>query len=142
MNLQLQHFEPGTFVELTDTVKGFRKLGLVTESGDMYFDTVDAGATPFPIYAISAPKSVGNTLSWSLELADKDPAGHRAFTALHAYLVEAKADSLTIARALRWAIDNNNFDARQAHPAGRLATALVRDSRMMIDRIVAHASAS
>src|ERR1019366_4151327 len=60
MNLKLKRFAPGTFVELTDTVKGFRKMGLVTDSGDMYFDLADAGSTPFPIYETSAPEPAGH----------------------------------------------------------------------------------
>jgi len=141
MNLKLMRFEPGTFVELTDTIKGFRKLCLVTGAGDMYFDLADFGATPFPIYELSAPVAVGNTLSWSLELADKDPEWHSAYTALHAYLVSTKVDSITMARALRWAITNANFEPRQASAAGRTETEQVRESRAMIDRVAARASA-
>lgn len=142
MNLKLKRFEPGTFVELTDTVKGFRKLCLVTDSGDMYFDLVGQDATPFPIYEVSIPVAVGNTLSWSLELADKDPARHRVFTSLHAYLVNGKFDSITVARALRWAVLNANFDPRQALAAGLAATEQVRESRAMIDRIASRAVAA
>ena len=141
MNLKLKRFAPGTFVELTDTVKGFRKMGLVTDSGDMYFDLADTGSTPFPIYEISAPEPVGNTLSWSLELADREPLQHRRYTALHAWLVDARVDTLTTARALRWAIQNKNYDTRQALAAGIAATSRVRESREMIDRIVARAAA-
>lgn len=38
MGLKLKTFEPGTFIEINDVMKGFRKLGRVTESGSMYFD--------------------------------------------------------------------------------------------------------
>lgn len=142
MNLKLMRFEPGTFVELTDTIKGFRKLCLVTGAGDMYFDLADFGATPFPIYQLSAPVNVGNTLSWSLELADRDPEWHRAYTALHAHLVSIKIDSITLARALRWAIVSANFEPRQATAAGTAETERVRESRAVIDRVAARASAS
>jgi hypothetical protein len=142
MNLKLKRFEPGTYVELTDTIKGFRKLCLVTGAGDMYFDLADLGSTPFPIYEVSVPVDVGNTLSWSLALADKDPERHRAFTSLHAYLVSTKVDSITLARALRWAIVNANFEPRQAFAAGTAETARVRGSRDMIDRVAARASAA
>ena len=142
MNLQLKRFAPDTYVELTDTVKGFRKLCLVTGSGDMYVDLIGADSTPFPIYEVSAPVSVGNSLSWSLELADRDPVKHRLFVSLHAYLVSAKVDTITIARTLRWAVQNDNFDVRQACAAGSAATEQVRQSRAMIDRIATRASAA
>ena len=142
MNLKLMRFAPETYVELTDTVKGFRKLCLVTGSGDMYLDLVGEGSTPFPIYEVSKPVAVGNTLAWSLELADKDPGQHRLFTALHAHLVKSKVDTITAARTLRWAIQNGDFDIRRACAVGAAATEQVRDSHAMIDRIVARASAA
>ena len=142
MNLTLMRFAPDTYVELTDTIKGFRKLCLVTGAGDMYLDLVGEGSTPFPIYEVSKPVAVGNTLAWSLELADRDPGQHRLFTSLHAHLVKAKLDTITVARTLRWAIQNGDFDVRRACAAGGAATERVRDSRVMIDRIVARANAA
>ena len=137
MTLQLRKFEPATFIELTDTVKGFRKLGLVTDSGDMYLDLAEEGSTPFPIYAELNPISVGNTLSWSLQLADKDPKKQGKYAALHAQLVENKIDTITAARALRWSVQNDDFAYLTALGAGRAATDAVRGSRAMIDKIVA-----
>ena len=142
MNLKLMRFAPDTYVELTDTVKGFRKLCLVIGAGDMYLDLVGEGSTPFPIYEVSKPVPAGNTLAWSLELADKDPGQHRLFASLHAYLVKAKVDTITAARTMRWAIQNGDFDIRRASAAGAAATEQVRDSRAMIDRIAARADAA
>lgn len=140
MGLKLQTFEPGTFIEINDTMKGFRKLGLVTESGDMYFDDAGDSSTPFPIYVALEPRAVGNALSWALELADADPAEHRQFTALQERLIGAGLDTITAGRALYWAYQNHTYDYGRALAAGKAATAEVTQSRAMMDRIIAKAA--
>lgn len=137
MSLDLAKFEPGTFIEISDTMKGFRKLAVVTEGGDMYFDLADETSTPFPIYAALEPRSVGNSVSWGLELADKNPAEHKLFSELHARLVESGTDTLTMNRALYWAVQNHVYDYSRAFAAGKAASGEVVASRAMMDKIIA-----
>lgn len=137
MTLNLVKFEPGTFIEISDTMKGFRKLAVVTEGGDMYFDAADETATPFPIYEALEPRNVGNSLSWGLELADKNPAEHKQFGDLHSRLVESGADTLTVNRALYWAVQNHVYDYSRALAAGKAASGEVAASRAMMDNIIA-----
>ncbi|MBY0365167.1 MAG: hypothetical protein K2X12_02910 [Burkholderiaceae bacterium] len=140
MGLKLKTFEPGTFIEINDVMKGFRKLGRVTESGSMYFDDGSKTATPFPIYEALDPVAVGNTLSWGLELADQNPAQHREYVELQERLVNTGLDTFTVARVLYWAYRNRVFDYARALVGGKAATAEVSDSRVMMDRIITKAA--
>lgn len=136
MDMRLRTFEPGTFIEINDTMKGFRKLGLVTESGDMYFDDGSDNATPFPIYDALEPRAVGNALSWGLELADRNPAEHKQFSELQQRVLDAGLDTITANRALYWAYQNHVYDYSRALAAGKAASAEVASSRAMMDRII------
>lgn len=140
MDMALASFEPGTYIEINDTMKGFRKLGLVADVGTMYFDEASDTATPFPIYAALSPKAVGNVVSWGLELADKNPAEHRQFNELNERLLEAGIDTITLNRAMYWAVTNHSYDYSRALAAGKAATAQVLDSRVMMDRIIKRAA--
>ncbi|CAH0356020.1 hypothetical protein [Aquabacterium sp. CECT 9606] len=140
MDMALASFEPGTYIEINDTMKGFRKLGLVADVGTMYFDEASETATPFPIYAALAPKAVGNVVSWGLELADKSPVEHRQFNELNERLLEAGIDTITLNRAMHWAVTNHSYDYSRALAAGKAATAQVLDSRVMMDRIIKRAA--
>lgn len=136
MDMSLKSFEPGTFIEINDTMKGFRKLGLVTDGGDMYFDEVSDTATPFPIYEALDPQSIGNSLSWGLELADKNASEHRQYSQLQQRLIDAGIDTITAARSLYWAYQNHSYDYSRALAAGKAASAEVTSSRAMMDRII------
>lgn len=139
VELKLEKFEPNTYVELTDGMKGFRKLGLVTEGGDMYFDDAGAGtkATPLPIYSYLQPKAVGNLLSWGLELANANADQHTRFVALTEKLLgDSGVDTITAGRALYWAFINRDFDYVKARAAGVAATKQVRESRAVMDRLI------
>ena len=139
VELKIEKFEAGTYIELTDGMKSFRKLGLVTEGGDMYFDDAGVGtkATPLPIYAYLEPRTVGNVLSWGLQLADENPEQHKRFSDLTERLLEeGGVDTITVGRALYWEFLNRNFDYTQARAAGVAATKQVRESRAVMDRLI------
>lgn len=134
--MALKHFEPGSYIEITDTIDGFRKVGVVTEGGDMYFDQVTGDCTPFPIYEALEPAGLGNPLSWGLELAETNPAEHASYIKLSETLLAGDLDSLTVARALLWASRNHVYDYSRVLAEARAATNQVAQSRSRMDRII------
>jgi hypothetical protein len=140
MDMNLGNFEPGTYIEIADTMHGFRKLGLVCDSGDMYFDLVDTRATPFPIYLALEPVAIGDTLAWGLELADQNPLEHQKFSILHKRLLDSGLDTLTLGRAAYWAYRNRCYEYNEALAAGRAATQEVVLSRGMMDGLIYNAA--
>lgn len=141
MSLALKSFQPGTYIELNDTIHGFRKLALVADSGDMYFDLIDEHSTPFPIYEVANPEAAGTVVSWGLDIAANRPAEQVKFAELQARLADVKLDSLTRCRALYFAYKQRDYDFHRALQAGRNATAEVEKSRVVMDRLI-HKSAS
>lgn len=142
MTLKLMQFEPGTYIEISDTMGGFRKLGLVTEGGDMYLDDTGPTATPFPIYEALKPVALGNPVSWGLEVLDAHPADHPRFAQLHAQLNASGVDTLTLGRALYWAYTTHTYDYARSLAAGRAATQQVAESRAAMDQLLAKAAAA
>jgi hypothetical protein len=142
MDMSLKQFEPGIHIEIDDVMHGFRKLVLVTESGDMYFDLMTADTTPFPIYEALNPVAVGNALSWALELAEQSRPDYDQFTALQKRALDSGFDTLTISRSLYWAYQNRSYDYVRALQAGKDATALVASSRGTMDRLIHKAAAA
>lgn len=142
MTLKLLNFEPGTYIEISDTMGGFRKLGLVDDSGVMYFDDAGPSATPFPIYEALKPVALGNPVSWGIEVADAHPKDHSRFAQLHAQLSAEAVDTLTLGRALYWAYTTHTYDFSRALAAGRAATQQVVDSRAGMDRLLGKAAAA
>jgi len=142
MDLKLQQFQPGIYIEISDVMQGFRKIGLVTEGGDMYLDLANDRATPLPIYAAMQPIAIGNSVSWALELADQRPAEHGEFTELQTRVLSEGLDTITANRALYWAYQNHVYDASRAIAAGRAATAQVESSRQMMDGLIVHAASA
>lgn len=140
-NLALARFEPETIIEITDVMRGFRKLGVVTPSGDAYFDLSESeeDATPFPIYEALDPQAAGEELAWSFTLADNSPENAAKFNELMETLLALNLDTITYYRAVKWACDARNFDPDQALAAGRQATDAVRESRAFMDRLIAEA---
>lgn len=53
--MQFAVFPPEAIIEITDTMRGFRKLGVVAPSGLAYYDLLGdpSGDTAFPIYELS-----------------------------------------------------------------------------------------
>ncbi|WP_367126936.1 hypothetical protein [Ralstonia sp. CP] len=134
--MKTAHFEPDTLIEIDDTLGGFRKLAIVTGSGDGYIDLIDEDAPAFPAYKALSPMTVGNSLSWGLELIDQDEHQARAFIALQGRLMAAGIDSLTYTRALYWAYQRRAFGFAEALAAGQAATDQVRQSRQVLDQLV------
>lgn len=133
--MQTIRFEPDTLIEIDDTMHGFRKLAIVCESGEGFIDLIEEDATAFPTYAALHPQTVGNSLSWGLELIDQDPGQARAFIALQGQLMAAGIDSLTYSRALYWAYQTRTLGFAQVLAAGRAATDRVRQSRQFLDQL-------
>ena len=133
--MQTIRFEPDTLIEIDDTMRGFRKLAIVCESGEGCIDLIEEDATAFPTYEALRPLTVGNSLSWGLELIDQDPGQARAFIALQGRLMAAGIDSLTYARALYWAYQTRTFGFAEVLAAGRAATDQVRQSRQFLDQL-------
>jgi hypothetical protein len=140
--MELVRFEPGTYIEIDDTMKGFRKLARVAEGGTMYYDEVSAEATPFPIYSALKPEGVGDALAWGLRLAEKDQSEHAKYTALQEQMQDAGWDTLSIARGLYWAYSNRVYDFARASAATKAANEEVRQSREMMDRLIRKGAAA
>lgn len=86
--MMIRPFDPETLIEIDDITGGFRKLAIVTEAGDGYIDLIDEDATAFPTYQALSPTTVGNSLSWGLELIDQDAGQARAFRAANTTCAE------------------------------------------------------
>lgn len=134
--MKTAHFEPDTLIEIDDTLGGFRKLAIVTGSGDGYIDLIDEDAPAFPTYEALSPVAIGNSLSWGLELIDQDADQAREFIALQPRLMAAGIDSLTYNRALFWAYQTRAFGFAETLQAGREATDQVQQSRLQMDRLI------
>ncbi|WP_062791460.1 hypothetical protein [Aquitalea pelogenes] len=134
--MKTAHFEPDTLIEIDDTLGGFRKLAIVTGSGDGYIDLIDEDAPAFPTYEALSPVAIGNSLSWGLELIDQDAEQAREFIALQRHLMAAGIDSLTYNRALFWAYQTRALGFAEALRAGREATDRVQQSRLQMDRLI------
>ena len=141
--MQFAVFPPEAIIEITDTMRGFRKLGVVAPSGLAYYDLLGdpSGDTAFPIYEAMQPQDVGDPTSWAFELVDTDPQAAQQYQELNGRLLDAGIDTLTYYRALKWARDSGRYDDLDAAlAAGREATELVRESRQYLDGLVASAA--
>ena len=100
--MQFAVFPPEAIIEITDTMRGFRKLGVVAPSGLAYYDLLGdpSGDTAFPIYEAMQPQDVGDPTSWAFELVDTDPQAAQQYQELNGRLLDAGIDTLTYYRAL------------------------------------------
>ena len=89
--MQFAVFPPEAIIEITDTMRGFRKLGVVAPSGLAYYDLLGdpSGDTAFPIYEAMQPQDVGDPTSWVFELVDTDPHAAQQFQELNGRLLDA-----------------------------------------------------
>ena len=133
----LKTFEPGSYIELSDVVGGFRKLCLVVEPGNLYFDQSSAGASPFPIYAALDPVDVGGPLAWGLELMQDGGDAYSQYSGLQGHLMDVCPDPLMRARALKWAASTRTFAADLALAAAQNETDLITAARAKLDALVA-----
>jgi hypothetical protein len=134
--MDIAKFAPDVLIEIDDALQGFRKLGVVTESGQAYIDLAESDATPFPIYQALSPIAVGDPLGWAFEIMDRRPAEFGAYSALQKSLLAAGVDSLTYYRALYWACQAGEYDSTKCLQAGQSATEQVRQSRQQMDNIL------
>lgn len=123
---------PGTFVELSDLILGVRKLGLVDETGLGYFD-LPADELPKPLQIASQPVGVGSITSWITAL-DEDIA--EPWMNAWEELTCRNLDVLTIARGLRWGMENAIADVDLLQKMGEAATEQVRLSRTTMEKAV------
>lgn len=140
--MKLAQFAPDTLIEIDDTIGGFRKLGIVTESGQAYFDLIESDATPFPIYQTLNPVGIAEPLRWAFEIMDQRPAEFEAYSALQKSLLATGVDSLTYYRSLYWACKAGEYDFTKCLLAGQAATSQVKQSRQQLDGILYRGRAS
>jgi hypothetical protein len=127
--MTIERLTPGVIVELRDPVMGGNKLGLVDESGVGYFDLVRDGEFPKPIQSEFKPRALGTIESW----VGSVPQDRQAWwVSTWRDLAGKGLDILTLARALRWGLDNQSVDIELMERMGREATGRVLDGR---DRI-------
>lgn len=106
--MSLERLNPGTFVEVDDPVMGGRKLGLIDETGVGYFDIHGEDELPKPVHSELNPVGLGTINAWGTALPEDV---YPQFVDAWDQLTRKNLDVLTIARALRWGIVNNSFDA-------------------------------
>lgn len=132
--MTIERLPPGVIVELSDPVLGGKKLGLVDESGVGYFELIGEDEVPKPIHSEFAPKSLGPIESW----VGKVPAAQREiFVSAWRALTAKNLDLLTLARALRWGLENESVDVELMERMGHDATARILDGRQTIGRAYA-----
>ena len=132
----VEAFEPGTFIEINDTMTGTRKLALVAHGGTSYVDLDVADATPLPIWEALDPKEAGNMLSWGLFFVDQEPSLYSQFSALCKQLMACGEGYITYNRAAYWAFQNKVFDFDQAMSEARRQTQRVEAGRQALDALV------
>lgn len=135
----LQHFEPGVFILISDVMTGIRKLARVTEAGNAYLDLDGEDCTPLPIYAALKPEEAGNILGWGLYFVDREPQHVAPFRALCERLVESGEGVITYNRAAHWAFTNRVFDFDLAMAEAKAQTARVMAGRSDMDAMIRRA---
>ncbi|WP_240702152.1 hypothetical protein [Trinickia terrae] len=116
-------------VELDDPVMGGNKLGLVDESGVGYFDLLDDGEIPKPIQAEFNPRSLGPIETW---IGGVPPERREWWVQAWRELSRRRLDILTLARALRWGLDNQSVDIDLIEQMGREASQRIQAGRKQI----------
>ncbi|CAG9184143.1 hypothetical protein [Cupriavidus pampae] len=121
---------PGSHVELLDIYTGKRKLAIVDETGLGYFDLIGDDELPKPLHAELKPEALGAIASWLAEMADPERA--KLLGQAWLQLSESGADALTVARAVRWGVLNDNVDADTLLQAGQMQTDIIRSGRQRL----------
>lgn len=127
--MSLVRLPPATFVELIDVVAGGQKLALVDDTGVGYFDLLGEGELPKPLRVELNPVSLGTIAAWLNEL---EPERAQAMGQAWQTLIDRQLDVLTIARALRWGVLNDNVDPQLLEDIGVSQTDLVKEGRRRI----------
>lgn len=134
-------FEPGFLIELTDLVGNFRKLGVVSEAGDSYYDLSQTPQQLYPIFSAQNPTNIGSPTDWSFELfatceAKNDFTAHDQYKDVQRRLLSDLDDELLYYRACRWLIESGTYNYDEALKAANDATALVVQSAAHVDAVV------
>lgn len=132
MSTSIYSLPPGTFVELTDLILSVRKLGLVDETGLGYFE-LHTDELPKPLHIASQPVGVGSIASW-ITVLDEDEA--EPWMNAWDELTSRNLDVLTIARGLRWGMENAIADVDLLQKMGEAATEQVHLGRTTIEKAV------
>jgi hypothetical protein len=127
--MTVERLTPGVIVELHDPVMGGKKLGLVDESGVGYFDLLGDDELPAIIQSEFNPRSLGPIEAW----VGSVPSDRREWW-VQAWmeLSRRRLDILTLARALRWGLDNHSVDIDLMERMGREASDQIVAGRKLV----------
>lgn len=114
---------PEAFVEVDDVVTGGRKIGIVDTTGLGYFDLHGESQLPKVLNEELRPTELGSIASWMSALGDEQ---RERMVDVWQHLTDENFDLLTIARSLRWGIENESEDKDLMLKMGRAATEQVR----------------
>ena len=131
--MSIARLDPGTFVEMDDPIIGGRKLGLVDTTGLGYFDLVGAGELPKVLDTGLTPKALGSIQSWAKALPTLKM---RRFSETWSALMKQNLDVLTVARALRWGLENDSVEVELLMSMGIEATNRIIRGREVIESAV------
>jgi hypothetical protein len=129
--MTLAKLPPNQLVELTDVLTRGKKLAFTDETGQGYFDLLGDDEVPAVLLVELEPTPLGTINSWLEQLSGADSD---AFLESWGVLTERNLDVLTIARALRWGMQNKSFDPTILESVGVAETARVRDARQAAKR--------
>lgn len=132
--MTIERLTPGVIVELRDPVMGGSKLGLVDDSGVGYFDLIGDAEIGKPIQSEFLPRSLGTIESW---VGSVPAEGRETWVHTWRALCERGLDILTLARALRWGLENDSIDVDLMERMGREATGRVADGRGVVAKAFA-----
>jgi len=132
--MTIERLAPGVIVEMRDPVIGGKKLGLVDDGGVGYFDLIGDGELPKPIQTELNPRSLGAIESW---IGSVQPEGLEGYVQRWKTLSEKNLDILTLARALRWGLENESEDVELMERMGHEATERVESGRRAVAEAIA-----
>lgn len=127
--MTIERLTPGVIVELNDPVMGGSKLGLVDGTGVGYFDLLGDSEIPKPIQSEFNPRSLGPIETW---VGAVPPERREWWVQAWRELSRRRLDILTLARALRWGLDNQSVDIDLMERMGREATERVLAGRKQV----------
>jgi hypothetical protein len=127
--MTIERLTPGVIVELHDPVMGGNKLGLVDESGVGYFDLLGDDELPKPIQSEFNPRSLGAIETW---IGSVPPERREWWVQAWRDLSRRRLDILTLARALRWGLENHSVDIDLMERMGREATDRIQAGRKRV----------
>jgi len=115
----------GSIVEVDDIILGGRKLGVVDATGLGYFDLHGVDMLPLVLHAKINPQDLGSIASWM-------SSENAHLLDVWKTMTDRNLDQLTIARALRWAIQNDAVDEDSIIKMGESLTDQVKKSKQIV----------